>query len=117
MNSLPNTSFVPICIVFENVAYPLSCNEYPNACGAHIHNGTSCETTTTQGGHLYNMSTVSIDPWINERYSSNDNGYASFSNTMQMGTNDVLGKPFISKYNIVSHKDGPYIYFQCELFL
>ena len=88
-----------------------TCNAYPNACGAHIHNGTSCESATTQGGHLYNMtSTVVVDPWINERYSSNDNGYATFSNVIQMGTNDVVGKPFVSKYIVSKGRQSFFLF-------
>ena len=36
-----------------------ACDTPPNACGVHIHEGTTCETA---GGHYYGNG-VTVDPW------------------------------------------------------
>jgi len=35
----------------------------PNSCGIHIHAGKDCSTGSAAGGHLYNNSIVTSDPW------------------------------------------------------
>jgi hypothetical protein len=39
-----------------------------NGCGAHIHSGTSCASSASQGGHYYNTAVVAVDPWKNAGY-------------------------------------------------
>lgn len=48
----------------------------PNACGVHIHVGTSCSNASTIGGHWYNSPTVSADPWTSVTYTYNTTGSA-----------------------------------------
>ena len=68
-----------------------------NGCGVHIHNGTSCANSTVQGGHYFASSVVTVDPWITARYSTDAMGKANFNGILNMGTDDVDGKPFIGK--------------------
>lgn len=69
-----------------------------NGCGAHIHNGTSCDDSTTQGGHYFVSPAVTEDPWVNERYSSDETGSTNFSGVVNIGTDMIEGKPFLSKF-------------------
>ena len=68
-----------------------------NGCGVHIHNGTSCGNTTTQGGHYF-VSPVTIDPWIEARYKTNEFGLTLFADTINMGTDQINGRAFIGKW-------------------
>lgn len=63
-----------------------------NACGAHIHSGTSCESTETQGGHYYS---TPVDPWLIQRYVSDDRGSASFAGVLNIGTDEIQGRTFL----------------------
>jgi hypothetical protein len=78
-----------------------ACNA-TNGCGVHIHSGKSCNSTALQGGHYFNNVTVPIDPWIDERYSSDAAGKANFQAIVQMGTIDVEGRVFIGEFVLVS---------------
>jgi hypothetical protein len=68
-----------------------------NGCGVHIHAGFSCETKESQGGHYYDNSTIPTDPWVDQRYSSNDQGEAAFNGIVDIGTDDLRRRVFISK--------------------
>ena len=62
-------------------------------CGVHVHDGFSCENATLQGGHYYIGDT---DPWLVERYSSNDIGTATFSGVVDIGGTALLdGRAFV----------------------
>lgn len=65
-----------------------------NACGVHIHEGTSCDSSTTQGGHYFE-SPVTVDPWTDKRYDSGPTGRADYEGILEMGTNDIEGRAFI----------------------
>lgn len=67
-----------------------------NGCGVHIHGGSSCTNTTTQGPHLW-LPANSTDPWLVEKYSSDAMGMSNLSNLIKFGTNNIEGKPFICK--------------------
>ena len=82
-----------------------TCNA-TNGCGVHIHSGKSCNSTATQGGHYYNNVTVPIDPWIDERYSSDTTGKANFQAIVKMGTIDIEGRVFI----------GAFLYIHIDIF-
>jgi hypothetical protein len=75
---------------------PSSCSAN-NGCGAHIHSGTSCEDTESQGGHYYVNPPVDEDPWVDEKYSSDSSGYGKFSGVVDIGTDDLEGRTFLSK--------------------
>jgi hypothetical protein len=71
-----------------------------NGCGVHIHNGFSCENPTDQGGHYF-VDPVLEDPWVEERYSSDLEGKATFSGLVDIGTDDLEGRAFVSKLSDV----------------
>jgi hypothetical protein len=70
-----------------------TCNA-TNGCGVHIHNGTSCTNTTTQGGHYFGGD-VTEDPWVDARYSSDSAGKANFQGLLNIGTTDIEGRVFL----------------------
>jgi peroxiredoxin family protein len=66
-----------------------------NGCGVHVHSGTACTDSTTQGGHYYDKA-ASSDPWVDIRYPSSDaTGLASFSFTVTTNAKAIDGKPFV----------------------
>jgi hypothetical protein len=69
-----------------------------NGCGVHIHAGRSCFNTTTQAPHYYINTTFPIDPWIDERYSSDASGKANFQSIIQIGSIDIEGRVFLGMY-------------------
>ena len=81
--------------VMANLSASSAMCNVTNGCGVHIHNGTSCANSTVQGGHYFVSSVVPVDPWINARYSSSPTGKANFNGILNMGTDNVVGKPFI----------------------
>jgi hypothetical protein len=89
--------YAGIVTKLENNLLASTCNA-TNGCGVHIHSGKSCNNTVTQGGHYYNNVTVPIDPWIDERYSSDATGKANFQGIVSMGTIDVEGRVFVGKF-------------------
>jgi hypothetical protein len=93
-----NSTLVGYAGIVEGVEPNLratTCNA-TNGCGVHIHNGTSCANTTTQGGHYWvKTGTVTSDPWVNARYSSDNTSKANFQGVLDIGTTDVNGRVFI----------------------
>lgn len=94
-----------------------SCNA-TNGCGVHIHNGTSCSNTTTQGGHYYVISEdVTEDPWIDARYSSDADGKSNFQGLLNIGTTDIDGRVFLGTSHVCTrtlvsqhyHRFSPWI--------
>jgi hypothetical protein len=71
------------------------CTAVPNACGAHIHAGYSCNSTILQMGHLYDNITTPVDPWATERYETDTNGVARYNGVVDQGTNNVEGRAFV----------------------
>ena len=58
-----------------------------------MHQGFSCESTEAQGGHYYIGDT---DPWPVERYSSNQDGYATYNGVVDIGgPATLLGRAFV----------------------
>ena len=77
----------------------MNCN-FTNGCGVHIHNGTSCFNTTTQGGHYYNRVTYPIDPWLYTMYHATDSmGNAYFTGCAETGESDFINRPFVIHSN------------------
>ena len=74
--------------------------DFTNGCGLHIHSGTGCENTTTQGGHYYDSMTVGVDPWIAVGYeATSDMGTAEFIDCVLTGAADYMDKPFVVHAN------------------
>jgi len=73
-----------------------------NACGIHIHAGTTCDTAADVGGHYWVSTTAPLDPWSDGEvgyvafYSTTD-GTASGSFAAKTGatTSDIKGRAFI----------------------
>merc|ERR1712238_510953 len=64
-----------------------------NGCGVHVHAGTSCENTETQGGHSWYPDTVTNDPWATIGYlSTNAEGYGQYASCVRTGY-DVMSDP------------------------
>jgi len=79
-----------------------------NGCGVHVHTGTSCEDTETQGGHWYNTETLSEDPWAIIGYlSTNSDGYGQYASCVRTGY-DVMSDPSLLEGHvfIVHGEDG-----------
>ena len=94
-----NKSIVGYAGIVSNLEPDLlasTCNA-TNGCGVHIHSGRSCINTTTQGGHYYNNMSVPIDPWIDERYSSDFEGKANFQSVLDIGSVDIEDRVFVGK--------------------
>jgi hypothetical protein len=72
----------------------------PNGCGVHIHSGTSCLNTTTQGGHLYNNMTLTHDPWALVYYNmTSSDGQAYFAKAVNQSVSDIEGRAFVIHAN------------------
>jgi hypothetical protein len=68
-----------------------------NGCGVHVHTGTDCTNSTSQGGHFH--AEVS-DPWSSVGYSSTSTeGTASFSFAVETAATQIQGKAFIVHNN------------------
>lgn len=79
--------------------YGLNCTA-PNGCGIHIHSGSSCETTTDQGGHYYNSVDINVDPWAKLGYTStNEEGTTQFMHCVKTGEKDYTRKVFVIHAN------------------
>jgi hypothetical protein len=77
----------------------MNCN-FTNGCGVHIHNGTSCFNTTTQGGHFYNRVTYPVDPWLYTMYHATDSmGNAYFTGCAETGESSFSNRPFVVHSN------------------
>lgn len=69
-----------------------------NGCGVHVHSGTDCTDSTTQGGHYYVAGTS--DPWETIGYpSSSSAGAATFSFSVTTGARDLANKAFVVHNN------------------
>jgi hypothetical protein len=70
-----------------------------NGCGLHFHNGSSCETTASQGGHWYAQE-VMDDPWTQVGYLSTDaSGNAYHAHCVETGLIHFQGFPFVFHSN------------------
>ena len=73
---------------------------YPaNGCGIHIHEGATCNSATTIGGHFYSPSKFSSDPWATVQYDSNGTGESTFETYVDggngYGTDINHGRAFV----------------------
>lgn len=60
-----------------------------NACGIHIHSGTSCLSASFIGGHYWNTGLIANDPWANIGYTA-PGGSTSASVTVTTGLDASL---------------------------
>jgi hypothetical protein len=68
-----------------------------NGCGVHVHSGTACTDSTTQGGHFY---ATADDPWSSVGYRTTDaDGQAMFLDCVSTGEIDTDGRPFVVHAN------------------
>merc|ERR1719181_221237 len=65
-----------------------------NACGVHIHSGTSCEEASLVGGHHHNMGS---DPWTNIVFVPNGLGESTGGHAVETGytRRDILGRAIV----------------------
>lgn len=68
-----------------------------NGCGVHVHSGKSCESTETQSLHYYGPEVVEVGPWIEARYSSEEDGSATFSGIVVAGATDLADRAFVGE--------------------
>merc|ERR1712072_1533945 len=69
-----------------------------NGCGAHVHSGTGCTDTSTQGGHYFDPN--ASDPWTSVGYTfTTRRGRTLFKFAMETSAQDVAQKPFIIHNN------------------
>jgi hypothetical protein len=69
-----------------------------NGCGVHVHSGTACTDSTTQGGHFFPKGGSWVtDPWASVIYkSTNATGHSAFSlPQLSTGAYDIGGKAFV----------------------
>lgn len=89
-----------ICSSTDQASRRLMNTEKPNACGLHIHTGTTCTDATKVGGHLWQKpkgtSPEPKDPWANVVYVTNQ-GMSIGSTSLRIGTemDDLDGKAFV----------------------
>ena len=83
----------------------VDCTTATNGCGFHIHAGTGCDSKEAQGGHYFVVVTdktddvvkSTLDPWLTERYSTNEHGWATVGEFIDIGTTDVQGRALLGK--------------------
>merc|ERR1711907_296560 len=68
-----------------------------NACGIHIHEGTTCDDADAVGGHYYNKTSVASDPWPAVTYSTSVDGSATGEvQSIEIGTElDISGRALV----------------------
>ena len=81
----------------ESDLYASTCDAM-NGCGVHVHEGTSCESTDTQGPHYYNTTALDVDPWLEAKYSSDANGDAVFSGVVMARATDLDNRAFVGMF-------------------
>jgi len=72
--------------------------DVPNCCGVHIHDGTSCDSAEDIGGHFWNKTLISEDPWLDIKYTTYGLGPATI-NDVEVETGlteeEIDGKVFV----------------------
>lgn len=79
-----------------------------NGCGTHIHSGMGCADSAEQGGHWYDSSVVSEDPWKQVGYKMTDaDGTANYADCVFVGF-DVKNDPSLleGRAFVVHKNDG-----------
>merc|ERR1712107_708921 len=62
-----------------------------NACGIHIHEGTTCDDADAVGGHYYDTTSMSSDPWSPVTYTATSGGTAKGKTSAKIGAGQDIG--------------------------
>jgi len=65
-----------------------------NACGIHIHEGTTCDDAAAVGGHFYDKDNIDADPWASKVYQSKGDAAFGFFPT-KIGKSDINGRALV----------------------
>jgi hypothetical protein len=77
------------------------CSEVPegvaNACGVHIHEGTTCSDAAQVGGHFFDTDKFSSDPWAPTAYKALEQGVSFGLTNVKAGKSlsDVQGRAMV----------------------
>lgn len=67
-----------------------------NACGVHIHEGTSCDDASLVGGHFYDKDQIESDPWSPVAATAKGNySYGAVAIKTGKTTQDVQGRAMV----------------------
>lgn len=67
-----------------------------NACGIHIHAGTTCEDAAAVGGHYFDATSITADPWSPITYSASRYGSAVGYVKVAIGKGqDIFGRAMV----------------------
>jgi len=72
-------------------------DDVTNGCGVHVHTGTSCAVASEVGGHYFNSSSMTTDPWLNIVYVADNSGSSKGSATVTTGLtlSELVGRAFV----------------------
>merc|ERR1712232_200222 len=72
-------------------------DDVTNGCGVHVHTGTSCAVASEVGGHYFNSSSLTSDPWLSIVYVADDSGNSKGSATVSTGLtlSQLVGRAFV----------------------
>lgn len=67
-----------------------------NCCGVHIHVGKTCSVAADIGGHYYDSTTYTTDPWLTVMYNATDSPSNTLSLPVTTGltASDILAVPW-----------------------
>lgn len=68
-----------------------------NACGIHIHEGTTCEDASAVGGHFFDTAKFESDPWAPKSYKATEPGVSIGLTSVQAGKkfDEVQGRAMV----------------------
>jgi hypothetical protein len=66
-----------------------------NACGIHIHEGKTCDDASQVGGHFFDSTSISADPWASKVYMTGAAGGAIGLFPTKIGTDDIAGRALV----------------------
>jgi len=66
-----------------------------NACGIHIHAGTTCDDADAVGGHYYDADSITSDPWSSVTYTTAFGKTAGFAKVSIGDGQDISGRALV----------------------